>query len=252
MTSDDTAVASRSVERLARIMDLFLRGRPELDLTEIAELAGFSKATTHRYCASLRSVGYLRYDQSTARYGLGARMIEFGAVATEGLPLAAAAEPYIHDLVKMVDRTIVMTVWDGHAPVIVRSNDNTSSHIRISVRVGVTLPVMSSAQGLTYLAFSPRIYNSFKNRPELDGIEAQLKRIRRDGVCIKPASPGLIAMAVPIFSGEEIPGTLAVLGSVGTIPREPTSRMATLLIDASRQMSRELSVSTNHLRDTAG
>ncbi len=222
MSTADVAERSRapiqSVERAADVLALFVDGGAALDLQDITKRLRWSRATAHRYCLSLRTVGLLRYEPSTGVYGLGAKVIELGTAALESLPIVRIAESYLHELVAEIDRTAVITVWDGQAPVIVHVNDNTSMIVRISVRVGSRLPLFRSAQGHLYLALSRQIRRQFEQHPELRPLEGQLAAVREHGVSIRSeVSQGIRAIGAPVYRGNEIAATIAIVGTEGTV-----------------------------------
>ena len=205
----------QALERAYLILDQFAPGRFEMDLNELTRRTGLSKATVHRYCLTMRSADVLRYDAPTAMYSLGAHNIELGTLAVQSHPLARIADRYMRDLMGDIERTLVLTVWDGTGPLIIRANDNSASVFQIQVRVGSRLDVFESAQGRVYLAFSERIRSQFEGRPELVALEPRLEQIRDTGVSFRKGTRGQLVIAVPI--GEGVSGTLAVLWSEPTV-----------------------------------
>src|SRR6185437_8362537 len=130
-TPDGTAAPTiQTVQRPALILDYFTVSTPHLSLNEITSRLGASKATAHRYTKALRAANLLRYDERTALYSLGPQVLTLAASARAGLPIVTAAEPYMEALVKQVGETVVLSVWDGESPTVVRSADNTDHLIR--------------------------------------------------------------------------------------------------------------------------
>lgn len=231
----------QSVERAAQLLALFTDGRAELDLNEITRLLKFSRATAHRYCMALRGVGLLRYEPATGLYGLGARTIELGMAALDSLPIVKLAAPFIDDLVRTIDRTIVMSVWDGQAPLIVRVNDNTSHLVRISVRLGSRLPLFQSAQGLLFVALSPRIREQFAGSPEITELAAEIASAKQHHVSIRSEiAAGIRAIGTPVFHAQELAATMAIVGTIGTVPDRVDDPMVTQLRATAAALSREL------------
>lgn len=242
MSSKRLIAPIQSIERAAQLLELFADGRADLDLNEITKRLGFSRATAHRYCLSLRAVGLLRYEPTTGRYGLGARVIELGTAALEGLQILVTAQPYLHQLVTRVDRTSVMTVWDGQAPLIVRINDHTSALVRISIRLGSRLPLFESAQGRIYLALSESIRRQFEGTPELAALRNDLQQVREQGVSIRSqVSEGIRAIGAPVYRNGEVAATFAIVGTEGTVPDDLDSRMVRELRHVTGELSAALS-----------
>ena len=89
---------------------------------------------------ALRRVGLLRYDRARAVYTLGPRIVELATSALAGLRIIKVAGPYMERLVDEVNETVVLSIWDGEAPVVVRVDDNTDRLVRINVRTGLAAP----------------------------------------------------------------------------------------------------------------
>ncbi len=237
----------QSVERAVQLLRLFLPNRGLLGPTEIAQLSGMSVSTAHRYCSALRRAGLLRYEADTGRYGLGGGCIELGLAATESLPVVELARPLFSELVQRVDRTAVLGVWDEEGVRIVEVNDHTSAIARISVRVGSRLSVFTTAQGLIFLAFDRRVRQRFARSPEIDSVAETLKAIERDKCAIVSAAggekviPGITTVAVPVFLGDLVVATAAIIGSTESMPTSADSRIVDHLREVATQLGRQLS-----------
>ncbi|MDQ4019501.1 MAG: IclR family transcriptional regulator [Actinomycetota bacterium] len=221
---DERAPINQSIERAARLLSLFTVEEPELTLAELTARLGTSKATAHRYATALRRSGLLRL--SAGGYTLGPRIVELAATALAGLRIVKVAGPYLERLVAAVNETAVLSVWDGEAPVVVRVDDNTDRLVRINVRTGSRLP-LDSAQGkifLTYLAPDP-----------------DLDDVREHGIAFNERIvEGIAALAAPVFQGDEIVASMALVGTTAAISRDPGSPMAVRLRDAAAALSAEL------------
>ncbi|WAU81166.1 IclR family transcriptional regulator [Streptomyces sp. Qhu-G9] len=240
---DTTAPTIQTVQRAALILGSFTVGKPHMNLNEITARLGASKATAHRYTKALRAANLLRYDERTSLYSLGSQVLTLAAAARAGLPIVAAAEPYMEDLVRRIDETIVLSVWDGESATVVRSVDNTDHMVRISVRVGSRLDLTSSAQGRIFLTFLPPdqvppLPRSVRMSAELAD---ELAAIRHHGLSVNsPAVNGVRTIAAPIFDGDKISGTLAVVGTTATVPDDVKAPMAQALLETARALSQRL------------
>ena len=233
----------QTVQRAALILDSFTVGKPHLSLNEITARLGASKATAHRYTKALRAANLLRYDERTALYSLGPQVLTLAASARAGLPIVTAAEPYMEGLVTQVDETVVLSVWDGESPTVVRSADNTDHLVRISVRTGSRLDLTNSAQGRVFCAFLPgeqvpELAKRMRRSPEL---RTELDAIRAHGLSVNsPAINGVRTIAAPIFEGTAIIAAMAIVGTTVTVPDDVSSPMANALLDTTRALSKRL------------
>lgn len=217
----------QAISRAAELLGMFTIERPELTLAEITERLGVSKPTAHRYATALRQAGLLR--QSPRGYTLGPRVVELASAALAGLGLIEIAAPHLERLCAATRQTAVLAVWDGEAPTVVRVHDAAAGKlVRIVVSTGARLP-QASAQGL--------VFRAFLTEPEAP----ELEPVRRERIAYFPdVVDGIAALAAPVFQGEEIVATMALVGVSAAIPSSPRSAMARRLGDAAAGLSLEL------------
>lgn len=217
----------QSITRAAQVLALFTVDEPELTLAELTRRLGLSKPTVHRYATALRQAGLLRGGGNG--YTLGPRVVEMASAALAGLGVIRVVGPYLERLVTATSQTAVLSVWDGEAPVVVRVQDNSSRMVRIIVTTGSRLP-LESAQGIVFRAFS--------GEPTTD---PAIQRVRRNRIAwFSEVVDGIAALASPIFQGEDIVATVALVGTTALIERGPDSQMAKTLRDTADAITAEL------------
>ena len=217
---------NQSVERAARMLGLFSVDEPELSLSELTTRMELTKATSHRYATALRRAGLLRATNGV--YSLGPRVVELAAAALAGLGVIRLAEPYMLQLVTGTGQTTVLSVWDGEAPVVVRVAENHERLVRIVVAAGSRLPP-DSAQG--------QVFRAFLHEDD----DPDLETVRRDQLAANAVVvEGVTAVAAPVFQGEDIVATLALVGTSAGIDAEPGSAMTAALRNAATGLSTEL------------
>ena len=222
---------NQSVERAVAMLGFFSPEEAELTLADLTERLGTSKATTHRYAMALRRVGLLRYDSGV--YTLGPRIVELAATALAGLRIIQIAGPHMERLVADANETVVLSIWDGRNPVVVREEDNTDRVVRIVVRRGTRLP-LSSAQGKVFSAFSSEVREQPLSARELARIRST--RISVNSVVVE----GIRAIATPVFQDREPAAALAVVGTTAGVSADPRSPLARRLIRAAEELSADL------------
>jgi len=235
------APINQSVERAVRLLGFFSAEDPELTLPQLTERLGTSRATTHRYAMALRRVGLLRYDAASAVYSLGPRIVELAATALSGLRIIRIAGPHMERLAAEVNETVVLSIWDGESPIVVRVADNTDRVVHIVVRTGSRL-ARTSAQGKAFLAFGG-------HGEEL--APKELERITRTRVSVNTQRDGIRAIATPVFQDREVIATMAVVGTIANLPERETSPLAARLRAAAEQLSAELGFLSDDERSTA-
>jgi DNA-binding IclR family transcriptional regulator len=237
------APINQSVERAVRLLGFFSAEEPELTLPQMTERLGISRATTHRYAMALRRVGLLRYDTAGGIYSLGPRIVELAATALSGLRIIRIAGPHMERLAAELNETVVLSIWDGESPIVVRVADNTDRIVHIIVRTGSRLERTDSAQGKVFLAFE-------SDGSELDPRE--LARIRKTHVAVNTQTrDGIRAVATPIVQDREVIATMAVVGTIANLPEREGSKLAVRLRETADQLSAELGFHLTDERSTA-
>src|SRR3954462_14506982 len=91
-----------------------------------------------------------------------------------------------------LNETVVLSIWDGESPIVVRIADNTDRLVHIVVRTGSRLE-RTPAQGKVFRAFAG---NGSNGADELDARE--LQRILRSRVAVNTQThDGIRAVATP-------------------------------------------------------
>jgi DNA-binding IclR family transcriptional regulator len=232
---------NQSVERAVRLLGFFTPEAPEMTLAELTARLGTSKATTHRYALALRRVGLLRYDPTAGVYTLGPRVVELAASALAGLRIIKVAGPHMERLAQEANETVVLSVWDGESPVVMRVADNTDRIVRIVVRTGSRLP-LDSAQGKVFCAFHPEARG-------LGVSERELARVRNSRLAVNSrVVQGIRAIATPVFQDRELAAAMAFVGTTAAIPDRSASPLARRLIRGAEALSGELGFVQMHER----
>jgi len=226
------APINQSVERAVQMLGFFTAEEPELTLAQLTKRLGTSRATTHRYAMALRRVGLLRYDAAAGTHSLGPRIVELAATALSGLRIIRIAGPHMERLAAELNETVVLSVWDGDAPIVVRVDDNTDRVVHIVVRTGSRLGRTTSAQGKVFLAFSTE-------GEEL--AEKELARIRETRIAINTLNEdGIRAVATPIFQDRDCVATMAVVGTIANLPVKENAHLCQRLREMAESLSAEL------------
>src|SRR2546423_7321162 len=90
---------SGSLSRGLLLLSIIARSpRRGMGLSELAEHAGFDKATSHRLARILVRHGWLVQDEETRRYRLGVRVLDLGFAYLAGLDLRERALPHMERL----------------------------------------------------------------------------------------------------------------------------------------------------------
>jgi IclR family transcriptional regulator, pca regulon regulatory protein len=211
------AAWSQSLERGLAILSAFGSDRWTIGVSELSRDLGLSRSTTHRYIATLTSLGYLQQDSETKRYRLGPRVLDLGFAAINSMDIREISVPYLQALSDATGFTVNMAILDGPDVVYIercRTSRSGQWEIDLNLHVGSRLPAYCTAMGKALLAFVPeerfeeiidqvefvaRGPNTITDRAAL---RAEIERIRMAGVAVnnEELAYGLRSIAAPIRS----------------------------------------------------
>lgn len=111
---------SRSLEYGVAMLECFTAERPVLRISELADMVGISRATTHRYASTLVSLGRLEQDDKR-RYRLARSAARPGTALIETIRLKYPARTVLEDLREQTGYTASMGMLDGSRALYIHS-----------------------------------------------------------------------------------------------------------------------------------
>jgi IclR family transcriptional regulator, pca regulon regulatory protein len=145
---------SRSLEYGIAILESFSGDRQALGISEMADIIGVSRSTTHRYAITLVALGYLEQD-STRKYRLSTRAAGPGSAAIGAMHRQVRARAALEELRDETGYTVSMGALDGARVVyIYRLLGHRLGQYAIDrdLGVGADVPVYCTALGKVLLA----------------------------------------------------------------------------------------------------
>jgi DNA-binding IclR family transcriptional regulator len=213
-----------------------------LTLTELARRAEIPVPTAHRLVGELVAGGALqRLDDG--RYVVGRLLWGAGLLAPLQGRLREMAEPFLHDVYAATLATVHLAVRDG-AEVLYLHRMQGRASVPIVSTVGTRLPMHATGVGKVLLAHAPadvrdRVFASLTRitpytitRPDV--LQAQLDRIRRDGVATtsEEMSLGACSLAVPVVRSSDDAVAAAIGVVVATLKRDRQRLLGALQVAA--------------------
>ncbi|MDP4511709.1 IclR family transcriptional regulator [Nonomuraea turcica] len=241
----------QSVEIAMTVLLALEQSAGPASLTQIAALSGMQPSKAHRYLVSLGRAGLVSQSPSSGLYDLGPAMRRLGAEALRRMDEVALASEYLPGLRDRTKHAINLAVWGDHGPVIVRW-DYGSHVLPITVRVGATLPMLTSSIGRLYLTHLPRTLTD----PVIAAQEAtaderftdeEIERIKADvrhtGYAVTSGGviPGVTSVAAPVFTtGEALPLAVAIVLPARLATDDVLRAVTAELLTTTSEMSAQL------------
>jgi IclR family pca regulon transcriptional regulator len=199
----------QSLERGLAVIRAFDAEHPELGLSDVARIAGLSRAAARRFLLTLVALGYVH--QAEGRFSLRPRVLELGYAYLSGISLPEVALPHMEALVAVVNESSSISVLDDTEIVYV-ARVPTRRIMSITLAVGTRLPAFATSMGRVLLAgLEPEALEARLARIEFvaftahtitgaDALRAALDAVRATGCAAvdQELEEGLRSLAVPI------------------------------------------------------
>jgi IclR family pca regulon transcriptional regulator len=215
--ADNGAGFSQSLERGLAILSAFTPDRPALGISELARKLDLTRSTTHRYVATLATLGYLHQDDSTRKYRLGPRVLDLGFSVLGSLELREIAAPHLRRLTDATGHTSNLAIRDDTDVILidrVRGRPGRYHQLEYTLHIGSRLPSYCSATGKALLAFLPRrdldrlldrielVQRGPRTLTDRRALLAELEEVRRTGVAVndEELDSALRSIAAPVRS----------------------------------------------------
>lgn len=199
-----------SLARGLAVMQAFSQTRRELTISQISGMTGFSRAAVRRCLYTLVRLSFAGSDDNR-HYHLRPRVLTLGYSYISSMPLAAAAQPILDHVSRVLRESCSIATLDG-TEIVYIARANVTRIMSIDLGVGSRLPAFCTTMGRILLAhLSPAeaeevlLRVDFKRYTErtvvsLEKLRLILKTVQRNGYSIidQELEHGLRALAVPI------------------------------------------------------
>ena len=144
--SDDDGPRTRTVERALRVLTavVMAEGRPALGA--VAAQVELPLSTTSRLLRTLEREAFV-HRADDGRYWPGSRLLQVGAMAIGGLPVAALAQPFLEDLARSTGETAYLLVPGETGRGVYVGQVQSESSIRHAEWLGRSISLEGTASG---------------------------------------------------------------------------------------------------------
>jgi DNA-binding IclR family transcriptional regulator len=243
----------RSLSIAARVLDAFIAS-PTLGPSEVARIVGIAKSSAHRTLNTLADCGLLdRFDRG--QYRLGLKMLEFGQITAARYELRAAALPHLAAIHDSVNATVQLGI-PGGAQVHYIERFLGPQHVRLTDDAYRRVAAHASSSGKAIAAHDPEFasaclaaglvaftgYTIVEPARFLQTLEEV--RLRGWATSREEAHLGSSSVAAPILVAPQrrAVAALSVVGPTERVLEGHEERIATLLLRATADIGRRLSV----------
>jgi IclR family KDG regulon transcriptional repressor len=245
-------MGAQVVDRVADILEVFLRHGPELGVGEVSRALDLKKATAHRLLAALRRRNFLTQDPTSRRYRLGMKLWELGSAATRELDWVAQVKPHLVRLTEKTGETAHLAILDAGQVLYIESAESSRS-VRMPSQVGKRVPLWSTAVGKALIAhLTEHVLDGLVSRQsppqvrdadDLERLHAEMAEIRSRGYVVdyEGLEEGLFCTAVPVrnYTGHVI-AAISLAGPSSRVAPQELMATAQVVLAAGREISVDL------------
>lgn len=242
----------QSVEMAMRVLESLAAGGGPMSLSAVALASGMAGSKVHRYLVSLGRIGLTSQDPLSGLYDFGHSMRRLGAESLRRTNEVAVTSTYAQGLRDATGHSVDVAVWGDRGPIVV-SWAYGSRPLPLTVRVGATLPLLSSSIGQVFLAYLSDSITEAALRSDLatavgngwteKRVMACQAETRKRGFAVTSGGviPGIVSVAAPVFAATDpMPLALSLVVPEADGRADDLSRLTGQLKSAAAAASREL------------
>ncbi|HEY1092774.1 MAG TPA: DNA-binding transcriptional regulator KdgR [Burkholderiaceae bacterium] len=154
---DDESLDTRQPESVAAVLKVFailqeLSERHETGISDLSVRLGMPKATVYRFLQSMKSLGYVRQEADSERYGLTMKAFELGAKALQYPDLVDLAKHHMQMLADATGETVHLGTLIDSEIIYVHKIDSRHT-LGMYSKIGRRAPLHCTAIGKVLLAW---------------------------------------------------------------------------------------------------
>ncbi|MFQ5776726.1 MAG: IclR family transcriptional regulator [Terriglobia bacterium] len=249
--AEDTA--SAAVERALAMLETIAQ-RGGLTNSELSRRLEIPKSSASYLLRTLEARGYLQRERETGKYQLGLKLLSLSRAVLTGLDVREVALPVLRQLLERTQLTTHVAVLDRGEAVYIAKLD-APGFIKMDTWVGRRMWLHATSVGKALLAHRPHseVEEIIKERglpkrtPKTLATRAKLLReleqVRAQGYAVDDEENNLGArcVAAPVFDPlGQAEAAVGVSGTTGQIDGRSLPRIAELVREAARKISRQL------------
>ncbi len=240
-----------AVDRAMRILNAFTDGRLEYGVSELSHALDINKSTVHGIVRTLSEYRILEQDPNSRKYRLGPGLIELGSLARTRRVVRQVARPFLGDLMRRTQETVLMGVFDDDGITIIDTMQP-ARDLRIAAALGQRLPYSAGSFGRAFLAWMreaevDRLIATYGLRSFTDAsitdparYKVSLENVRQQGYAVDDSEQyleGVWAVSAPIHDEEDVLAVLTVVGFTSRIEDDAKRTAVEATTQAASQIS---------------
>ena len=248
--TDQTRASGSSTERSLRLLTTLAQAGKGMSLAQLADDLQLPKATAHRLTSQLLELGFIGRGEDERFFEIGPAMRRMALDTLNHDTVRGLRHTVLSDVVATVGETCNFTTLDG-AGVMYLDRVEAPWPWRLTLDVGVHVPIHCTASGKLFLAFMSEerrdtILKTIKlermtehTMTDVATLQKEFTAIAKQGYAYDRQEfiPGLIAMAVPVRDkAGQVRGAIAVHAPIARLSIEAATTHLPALQNAAQRM----------------
>lgn len=100
----------KSLAKAVRLLECFTSQKPELGITEIAQMLDLQKSTVHNIASTFEALGYLSQNKETGKYYLGVKLLQFSYIVSNHMGFRKFFLPYMKQIANELHENVYLGI----------------------------------------------------------------------------------------------------------------------------------------------
>lgn len=229
------------------ILEELARHQAPFSLTALSGRLDSTKTKVHRHLQTLIALGYVKQLGNGGHYTLTAKLRRVAQGSPPSAGLLSSARVVLPQLRDQLELSITLgRATSAGVEILEIARANTL--VQITTQPGALFALDSSAHGKVALSFGSDLFLESVDRSIAQALGTELQAIHKRGWAVAPGEilAGINAVAVPLLSDSgEFLGSIAALGPMQSVPKEPPASLIESLKQAAQRISYQFSSSVD-------
>jgi DNA-binding IclR family transcriptional regulator len=241
-----------AVEQACRIIFSLAASRAtQMGLMEICAEVGIHKSKAYSILQTMQAFGLVQKKGDRKGYALGPAVIALSRKVLDDLNAPRLAEPVLEELASTLGCTATLGLIAGNKVYVVAKHEG-GVDLGVTIRTGHRFPLTYGSHGKAIAAFlpeaerelllqNPKLYfHGPSGKIDWERLQLEMEQCRREGFAMDlgEMTPGLSAVAVPVFGPGEAP--IGYIAMVGLFSAEQALAFGPQVVAAGKVLSRQL------------
>ena len=144
----------KSLAKAMRLLECFTSQKPELGITEIANMLDIQKSSVHNMISTFEDMGYVSQNKETGKYYLGVKLLQFSYIVNNHIGIRKYFLPYMKQIANELHETVFLGIPHELEVLYIESAYPDESNGGRSI-MGEKAPMYCTGLGKAMLAYLP-------------------------------------------------------------------------------------------------